>query len=992
MIGSHRDRLISREGLAALLVTLLPLIYFFPAVRGAIILCPDDGIIQNVPLRVVMADLVRAGHAPFWNPYIFCGMPLLGAAQAGVLFPLNWFYLLFSAPVATNLMMLSAYMLAALGAYLYARRSGSNVSGAIVTSLVWQGSAFLVGQVSHTNIVHTAALLPWLLWAIDGYAEKGDRRRGVVVAVFVALQCFAGHQQTFAYSLLLAAIYSLVMWRANLRAGKRRPAYLWSLAMLAVGLALAAVQILPSLELLRHSLRADAAYEFFTSFSMPRRFLWAFFAPYVMGGGDGFLFRAPYVGPSFYAEYVGYVGLATIALALLAWILKPNARTTFWAIVVGAGVVLALGRYAPLEFYGFIYAVPVLNLFRVPARHLMEVEFALAVLAGRGLTALMTARDRSRTVRWVLIVGAIVLFVTCLAVTIGRPADFRLGRTAVVTISRAPELFMPPIMAALSVGALWFLARRRSPAAMAIFFAVLLLDLNLWGQFSGWRVASPSAKSEVWSEPSAFKFLRSQGERERKTNLPAGKKMPYRVLTQDHPFDPDRPVSYAAKAGSWIPALQPDICTMWGWENAAGYEGFGLARYSRLAGDMKVWGDLTDPERTLRSESREIDLLNVRYLLARADTVTAAQPPVSAPPTPLVLENYGGHTFAKENFGLSGSVARERISFTVPPTEMDRLALTTTLAFSENVPNGTVIARILLRGKDGEQFEFELLAGDHTSEWAHDRADIQARIKHKRAPLATSYSVPDAQPAFEGHDYVSAFSLPRPAVVVGGEVTVQPVADAPNSMLNVGRIALLHGASAFPVRKEWVTTSSSSKPDNLQPRWKRVENEGPVAIFENTRAMPRAWLATAELVLSAEQELATIRSGKLPDESAWTPLEQVLVEQTTGVAFPKEKIPAGRVDFVRHEPNRVELTTDAVAPSVLVLAENHYPGWEAQVDGRPSQIVRVNYNQRGVVVSGGKHTVVFRYQPRSIQLGIMISLVTLVLLLWWAQAQPRSTQ
>jgi len=426
LIRSYRDRLLTREGLAALFVTLLPLVYFFPALCGNIVLCPDDGIIQNVPLRVVVADLIRAGYAPLWNPYIFCGMPLLGAAQAGVLFPLNWFYLFFSAPVATNLMMLSAYLLAALGAYLYARRSGSDISGAVVTSLVWQGSAFLVGQVSHTNIVHTAALLPWLLWSIDGYAEKGDRRRGVVVAVLVALQCFAGHQQTFVYTLLLAAVYALVMWRASLFTGQRRPAYVWSLVMLAAGLALAAVQILPTLELLQHSLRGKASYEFFSSFSMPRGFLWTFFAPYVMGGGNGNLFRAPYVGPSFYAEYVGYVGLATLALALLALILRRDAKTMFWSIVIVAGIILALGRYAPLEFYGFIYAVPVLNLFRVPARHLMEVEFALAVLAGRGLTALMAGRDRSRLVKWVVIAGGMVVLLTCLEITFGRPVDFRL--------------------------------------------------------------------------------------------------------------------------------------------------------------------------------------------------------------------------------------------------------------------------------------------------------------------------------------------------------------------------------------------------------------------------------------------------------------------------------------------------------------------------------------------------------------------------------------
>ena len=209
-------------------------------------------------------------------------MPLFGAAQAGVLFPLNWFYLVFNAPVATNLMMLSSYMVAALGAYLYARRSGSSVAGAALTSLIWQGSAFLIGQIGHTNILHTAALLPWLLWAIDGYGETGKRSRGLLLAVLVAVQVFAGHQQTLVYALLLATAYALVMWRgamASEQSTQSRTAYLWSLIFIAAGLALAAVQILPMLEMLRNSMRADASYDFFTSFSLPPHFSGRFLRP-----------------------------------------------------------------------------------------------------------------------------------------------------------------------------------------------------------------------------------------------------------------------------------------------------------------------------------------------------------------------------------------------------------------------------------------------------------------------------------------------------------------------------------------------------------------------------------------------------------------------------------------------------------------------------------------------------------------------------------------
>src|SRR3954468_15754544 len=116
--GITEKRLLRPCVIVAVAVTLFPLLYFFPATRGALIISPDDGIIQNIPFRVAVASQIKSGFAPLWNPSLFCGMPMLGAAQAGVLFPLNWFYLVCPAPLATNLMMLSAYMAAALGAYL----------------------------------------------------------------------------------------------------------------------------------------------------------------------------------------------------------------------------------------------------------------------------------------------------------------------------------------------------------------------------------------------------------------------------------------------------------------------------------------------------------------------------------------------------------------------------------------------------------------------------------------------------------------------------------------------------------------------------------------------------------------------------------------------------------------------------------------------------------------------------------------------------------
>ncbi|PYS68677.1 MAG: hypothetical protein DMF69_19480, partial [Acidobacteria bacterium] len=241
------------DHIAAFAVTVAPVLYFLPALLNHLILGPDDGILYNIPIRVTAANLALSGNLPLWNPYIFSGMPLWASAQGGLLFPVNWFYLVFSPGVATNLMVLSTYMIAAAGAYLYARRARMSILGAVITSISWQYGSFMIGQLSHINIVHTAALLPWTLWALDRFVENGSRRRGAVLALVIAVQIFAGHQQTFAYTSLLVIAYTVAMAIFDSQLRKR---YLHSLAFMAAGVLLGAVQILPTYELLRNSPRS----------------------------------------------------------------------------------------------------------------------------------------------------------------------------------------------------------------------------------------------------------------------------------------------------------------------------------------------------------------------------------------------------------------------------------------------------------------------------------------------------------------------------------------------------------------------------------------------------------------------------------------------------------------------------------------------------------------------------------------------------------------
>jgi hypothetical protein len=174
-------------------------------------------------------------------------------------------------------------------------------------------------------------------------------------------------------------------------------------------------------------------------------------------------------------------------------------------------------------------------------------------------------------------------------------------------------------------------------------------------------------------------------------------------------------------------------------------------------------------------------------------------------------------------------------------------------------------------------------------------------------------------------------------------------------------------------------------------RWRLVGRTAREEVYENARALPRAWLAAEARALDEEATLKVIRTGRLPEGAAWEPQLTALVESDPGAEPAAPAAPGGSAEVTRHEPNRVDVRTKADGAALLVLGENHYPGWRAYLDGRPAGVLRVDYNLRGVRVPAGEHEVSFVYRPKSVLIGAAVSLLAaLGLLLWWGRLLPES--
>lgn len=69
------------------------------------------------------------------------------------------------------------------------------------------------------------------------------------------------------------------------------------------------------------------------------------------------------------------------------------------------------------------------------------------------------------------------------------------------------------------------------------------------------------------------------------------------------------------------------------------------------------------------------------------------------------------------------------------------------------------------------------------------------------------------------------------------------------------------------------------------------------------------------------------------------------------------------VTIKNYGPNKVVISADTAADSLLTLSDLSYPGRLAYVDGVKVKILTTDYIFRSVELTAGTHEVVFEYQP-----------------------------
>jgi hypothetical protein len=160
------------------------------------------------------------------------------------------------------------------------------------------------------------------------------------------------------------------------------------------------------------------------------------------------------------------------------------------------------------------------------------------------------------------------------------------------------------------------------------------------------------------------------------------------------------------------------------------------------------------------------------------------------------------------------------------------------------------------------------------------------------------------------------------------------------------------------------------------PPLRLVHEDAAAQVFENPQALPRARYVPRAAVVAPGAVLPDLAHGAVDPRAV-----ALLVQPPASGFLGKDGgRGSGTAEIVTDAAERVVVRVQASEPGFLFLADQHFPGWEASVNGRAQEILRANHTFRLVEVPAGASVVEFRYRPRSVAVGAVLSVLGMALL------------
>jgi len=389
-----------RDILAILLIALLVIFFFAYVLFTDLTFVYRDFSRYFYPLYQYGVLCFKQGIIPCWNPYIYSGMPFLALIQLAIFYPLAIIFYLFPFMFSLKLFIISHYFLSGLFIYLLMRDWELESSSALISSISYTFSGYLLSCVDLTNTLISATWMPLIFLLYSKAIKKESFLFTIFTGISLGIQLLGGDPVVFYITLMALFLF------ASLHFSYKAFFRYFLAVIISIGLTL--FQTLPFFELTLLSPRAKGIGILeATSWSLSPYELLNLICPFFTEANN--LLQQDF----FESISLGILPLFLTLIAIFFLPLKNRKFIIFWTALLICFITLSLGKN--LWIYKFFYEhLPLFTMIRYPIKFFCLVNFSISILAGFGFKYLLDNPGQKRyflLIAFSLILGCIFCWI-----------------------------------------------------------------------------------------------------------------------------------------------------------------------------------------------------------------------------------------------------------------------------------------------------------------------------------------------------------------------------------------------------------------------------------------------------------------------------------------------------------------------------------------------------------------------------------------------------
>jgi uncharacterized membrane protein YfhO len=552
-----------------------------------------DPVRQQYPWKNLALQSEKKLELPLWNRYNFSGTPLLANFQAGAFYPFNIIFFILPFDLSWSLIIFLQPLLAGIFLFYYLRHLKIQKIASLFGAVSYSFSGFFIAWLEWGNILNTVLWLPLILLSVDKINEEIKLKTtkkvigwSIVLLVSLLSSFFAGHLQTFFYILVFSSFYFLLRL---INSKDKVKSIILHLSLGGLFIAASAIQWLPTIKFITLSARSiDVVGWRVEGWFIPWQNIIQFVAPDFFGNPA----TLNYYGIWNYAEFIGYVGILPLMLAVFALLFRRDKKTYFFGLMLIASLVLAFPTL--IAKIPFKFEFPFISTSQ-PTRLIFIIDFCLAVLASFGLDYFMRIKNKKIMIPITSIFALIFIILWGIVIFSGNKFI-----SAENLITAKQNLILPTIIFLVVAFIIKFLIFYKKKEIKGInilnFTLIILFVITVFDLFRfGWKFEPFTNKNYLFPSTKVTEFLQKQQK-------------PFRVLSVDSRIMP------------------PNFSIMYGIEVLDGYDPLYLQRYGELmAASGRGKPDISSPfgfNRIITPQdplSKISDMLGTKFILSLND-------------------------------------------------------------------------------------------------------------------------------------------------------------------------------------------------------------------------------------------------------------------------------------------------------------------------------------------------------------------------------------